>query len=112
MSISYAVFCLKKKILEHPHPVVALEGRRMYVEATVQALVPFNDAAAADIYTLSLHDALPISSRKARSELPRPEVFRCDPRSRNLLGYPTQLDRSRPARFSISQCNKIGRAHV
>src|SRR6266481_2651323 len=46
-SISYAVFCLKKK---RPCP-----------------LFFFNDTATTEIYTLSLHDALPISAGGAGS---------------------------------------------
>src|SRR6266480_1150018 len=42
MSISYAVFCLKKK---------------------TRLCFFFNDTATTEIYTLSLHDALPISGR-------------------------------------------------
>src|SRR2546422_295150 len=41
--ISYAVFCLKKK--KHQH---------------LSSLFFFNDTATTEIYTLSLHDALPI----------------------------------------------------
>src|SRR5258708_2470130 len=42
--ISYAVFCLKKKKV-----------------ATLSLFFFFNDTATTEIYTLSLHDALPIS---------------------------------------------------
>src|SRR5215216_6369700 len=79
--ISYAVFCLKKKknmqtehakqvlfahIVQHPgglHHLAALEpglvGRR---DPRVVAELDFffNDTATTEIYTLSLHDALPI----------------------------------------------------
>src|SRR5215211_2123535 len=66
--ISYAVFCLKKK--------TEPEGRRhLYISAPpLPRVVPrppapraysvlfcFNDTATTEIYTLSLHDALPIS---------------------------------------------------
>src|SRR5258708_2038307 len=57
--ISYAVFCLTKTIPD-PQSWVAL----------VAFLVPavtvffFNDTATTEIYTLSLHDALPISPRR------------------------------------------------
>src|ERR1039457_4432907 len=44
--ISYAVFCLKKK----------------YYCFTINIF--FNDAATTEIYTLSLHDALPISIKR------------------------------------------------
>src|SRR3712207_4786912 len=47
-NISYAVFCLKKK--------------KTYELSTSGVLVFFfNDTATTEIYTLSLHDALPIS---------------------------------------------------
>src|SRR5256885_1749891 len=45
--ISYAVFCLKKK-------------------KSVRFFFFFNDTATTEIYTLSLHDALPISRRRSR----------------------------------------------
>src|SRR5215208_313902 len=44
---SYAVFCLKKK--------------------KIRLVLFFNDTATTEIYTLSLHDALPISSGSASS---------------------------------------------
>src|ERR671925_526409 len=46
-TISYAVFCLKKN-----------QSRRLPV------FFVFNDTATTEIYTLSLHDALPISRRR------------------------------------------------
>src|SRR4030095_4776133 len=49
--ISYAVFCLKTHTRAHLH-----------------SRVFFNDTATTEIYTLSLHDALPIFSN---SELPQ-----------------------------------------
>src|SRR3989442_924656 len=50
--ISYAVFCLKKKkTTPAPRP------SRLF-------FFFFNDTATTEIYTLSLHDALPISSAK------------------------------------------------
>src|SRR6266498_1448128 len=56
--ISYAVFCLKKK--EAPSSpiqrVAAYPGRRFRL-----LFVFFNDTATTEIYTLSLHDALPNS---------------------------------------------------
>src|SRR5690606_23888051 len=39
-------------LLEHPHPVVALEDRRLDVEATVQALDPVDVATDEDLGTL------------------------------------------------------------
>src|SRR2546430_1797890 len=51
--ISYAVFCLKKK---HNLPD----------RIRFSFFFFFNDTATTEIYTLSLHDALPISCRPAR----------------------------------------------
>src|SRR2546421_426777 len=55
--ISYAVFCLKKKKKQQEHISVFYN--------TIPRVVPlsfffFNDTATTEIYTLSLHDALPI----------------------------------------------------
>src|SRR5580698_1397527 len=88
MSISYAVFCLKKKKKDvpdprhrqyrrkHPHKR-DLRGRRpfscdespqtggigRYAAFTLSSSIFFfNATATTEIYTLSLHDALPISS--------------------------------------------------
>src|SRR2546426_863252 len=47
--ISYAVFCLKKK---------------KYIYLALFVLFFFNDTATTEIYTLSLHDALPIWTRR------------------------------------------------
>src|SRR6266704_3631520 len=86
VSISYAVFCLKKKM--YAETVRRNRGRRSQSRTCVErggagggrrgvdggdravqyrraAFVPvffFNDTATTDIYTLSLHDALPISA--------------------------------------------------
>src|ERR1017187_6390924 len=68
--ISYAVFCLKKN--KTVLPVRRLERCRLetvrvahslptgLVQETVYIHFFFNDAATTEIYTLSLHDALPI----------------------------------------------------
>src|SRR6266480_615072 len=75
MSISYAVFCLKKKKtisfmeaheVTHEHGNKFATARHFHVEISVghNVLVIlfffFNDTATTEIYTLSLHDALPI----------------------------------------------------
>src|SRR2546426_33007 len=55
--ISYAVFCLKKKknnCLSRSHHYTP--------PPTLPSVFFFNDTATTEIYTLSLHDALPISS--------------------------------------------------
>src|SRR6266851_1331216 len=88
ITISYAVFCLKKKtrrIRAHPASLTAIFTLK-YPQAIspmqqstaqtvpVEFLRPrdtarflnvffFNDTATTEIYTLSLHDALPISGR-------------------------------------------------
>src|SRR5258707_1050719 len=54
-NISYAVFCLKKKIMSNTAS-----------SAHLQFFFFFNDTATTEIYTLSLHDALPISSHLAK----------------------------------------------
>src|SRR5215204_4011994 len=68
--ISYAVFCLKKKKAWRPF----LPVRARLVHLALQLFVVpfcFNDPATTEIYTLSLHDALPICwrppARPARS---------------------------------------------
>src|ERR1022692_1101707 len=90
--ISYAVFCLKKKqnkpspVVDDPTALVQYTVRRLaYVAAqsvvknntmarsTMTAAAArvlfffFNDTATTEIYTLSLHDALPISRTRRRS---------------------------------------------
>src|SRR6266446_6388513 len=61
--ISYAVFCLKKK---------RISRRRRSIVSPVRLgscvfFFFFNDTATTEIYTLSLHDALPISRRRRTS---------------------------------------------
>src|SRR5215467_4261787 len=72
--ISYAVFCLKKKKRERVHDL----GRANIAERSMKAgedtyglslFFFFNDTATTEIYTLSLHDALPTS---ATGESPPP----------------------------------------
>src|SRR6266478_5700346 len=79
--ISYAVFCLKKKknveqnvfsVLHRQAPVIdraelhgETEERQQRIAGDLEvgavvALFFFNDTATTEIYTLSLHDALPI----------------------------------------------------
>src|SRR5258708_3216349 len=60
--ISYAVFCLKKKKTTH-HTLSPKTPLLLCVLPTVIILACFfffNDTATTEIYTLSLHDALPI----------------------------------------------------
>src|SRR2546430_15782065 len=67
----------------------------------------FNDTATTEIYTLSLHDALPISQRKRRGSVtatPALTQRRCDIRPEN--GIPLSRKRSNTTRAtfrSISQ---------
>src|SRR5258708_3272780 len=71
--ISYAVFCLKKKNtrnqnspqLQHPFHVSSLYALSGGIAMTV-LLFFFNDTATTEIYTLSLHDALPICTGRSR----------------------------------------------
>src|ERR1044071_252940 len=93
VDISYAVFCLKKKAQSHPillgsdsrnarcgAALVARGGcqrRRLIVAlrpvrpraASVLGVFFFNDTATTEIYTLSLHDALPISYKELNAKL-------------------------------------------
>src|SRR6266568_2704242 len=75
-SISYAVFCLKKKTTTHVGSSIrhlATDSLQRHVQASSfnfcsssllllcgTAVFFFNDTATTEIYTLSLHDALPI----------------------------------------------------
>src|SRR3989304_2701012 len=84
--ISYAVFCLKKKknnnvrmrllcssrrtrVRQDAYPrILAVRAHRMLARSTILCCTRrpslclfFNDTATTEIYTLSLHDALPIS---------------------------------------------------
>src|SRR5579884_3464100 len=78
VAISYAVFCLKKKKLELAERITSnkpltnfavLQALPMISESNPQTgllmesliVFFFNDTATTEIYTLSLHDALPIS---------------------------------------------------
>src|SRR6266446_2443349 len=86
--ISYAVFCLKKKRSSHTatacttHDAVvrvsgsltlnlnSAIGRRNAFAYVARSIFFFNDTATTEIYTLSLHDALPISPRHRRRRQP------------------------------------------
>src|SRR3989442_1680906 len=58
--ISYAVFCLKKKKKKKTNILTVLVSSLFF-------FFFFNDTATTEIYTLSLHDALPISHTHGRS---------------------------------------------
>src|SRR4051812_49648606 len=62
------------------------DARRDACETRAPSFFFFNDTATTEIYTLSLHDALPIS-RRARSPPPAP-----------VAGPPPGAPRRRPAR--------------
>src|SRR4051794_9836013 len=72
--ISYAVFCLKKKKKKSREPSTQLCTRaptlppRCTPPPSSLRLFFFNDTATTEIYTLSLHDALPISMRDIKSK--------------------------------------------
>src|SRR6267142_206391 len=77
MSISYAVFCLKKKQSDQVDPrqsvrkhiertlrhssVASNQKHHIRSIASIEDLFFFTDTATTEIYTLSLHDALPVS---------------------------------------------------
>src|SRR6201999_1311906 len=77
LGISYAVFCLKTfadyKIVGTSVPRVDIPAKATrnfryppVLRVAVILLFFFNDTATTEIYTLSLHDALPISRRQRR----------------------------------------------
>src|SRR5690348_13991140 len=72
-SISYAVFCLKKKKKKNTktYPTKTINNNSQYTahpllhpsdfpSPSTSSFFFFNDTATTEIYTLSLHDALPI----------------------------------------------------
>src|SRR5882724_1543649 len=98
LGISYAVFCLKKKKAQFRAGGVPSEEDyctfhhyifRLLIDQAVKLHLPvhffffffFNDTATTEIYTLSLHDALPICHRHA-ARLPRAGRLRRDARQR------------------------------
>src|SRR6202795_594319 len=93
-SISYAVFCLKKKIFGFAtrtrcnRDPANLPGP-LFRPRPVFALFFFNDPAPTEIYTLSLHDPLPISDSKEQ-----PATAGADKCVRNALSRPAYSIRS------------------
>src|SRR5689334_8463534 len=73
-SISYAVFCLKKKKrIKSSTAFFIMHSLHTYIQPIVAVMSQqhiisffFNDTATTEIYTLSLHDALPISRPRGR----------------------------------------------
>src|SRR2546426_426153 len=59
--ISYAVFCLKKKRIKC---LDTFQVKPTVLRNSTNVSFFFNDTATTEIYTLSLHDALPISRRR------------------------------------------------
>src|SRR3712207_7652021 len=67
--------------------------------SVVSAFFFFNDTATTEIYTLSLHDALPISPRAGPRRRARPLLAPPDlPRPTRLQGPQTRLPELRPER--------------
>src|SRR5690554_987164 len=62
---SYAVFCLKKKKPDHLGLLPRRRRGRLLLPVPGQRCFFFHDTPATGIYTLSLHDALPICPVKA-----------------------------------------------
>src|SRR6266496_413001 len=107
VEISYAVFCLKKKnstpTRSRSRTGMANPSLNRYGESKERrpawtlisdptepmsvccsSFFFFNDTATTEIYTLSLHDALPISSRGGRtSSSPAPTILDSRPRTRS-----------------------------
>src|SRR2546430_1664384 len=109
--ISYAVFCLKKKKQLQYSRICLLTMTQL----VCSSIFFFNDTATTEIYTLSLHDALPISV----FDLAFPsDLIPCFPprgKRRNneslISGRPTE--RALRLRDPSSRCvRQIGRAHV
>src|SRR5580704_7028967 len=81
-SISYAVFCLKKKIEQglqyntvyhDEYLCVRSDPNRQRHGRYDRVFFFFNDPPPTEIYTLSLHDALPISNRSVSELFARDE---------------------------------------
>src|ERR1039457_1885395 len=85
---SYAVFCLKKKKGTNVARVLCSQTVEKLTqidfipsEVPICCIFFFNDTATTEIYTLSLHDALPIYAPRVRgsAEAWRSSPFRCAP---------------------------------
>src|SRR3712207_4451926 len=81
-NISYAVFCLKKKKKINTMCRLNIYNYTDNTRPYVLSFFFFNDTATTEIYTLSLHDALPISSAAATPRRPGPSR-----RSRRWTGW-------------------------
>src|SRR6202453_4140852 len=90
LRISYAVFCLKKKRRSGDRRGLsaaaanrpAITGEHLSETGCLARCLFFlNDPATTEIYTLPLHDALPISTRRRWPARPRAAAVRRRPRS-------------------------------
>src|SRR5690242_17284619 len=89
MSISYAVFCLKKKktktyitTIQHKYICNHQLSACLYRSTTIRPYFLFTAPATPEIYTLSLHDALPIYAAPDRAGAPRGDAARASSRRR------------------------------
>src|SRR5215475_5784978 len=106
VKISYAVFCLKKK--KRPGSAKGVVFITLDDETGIANLVVwpdtfffFNDTATTEIYTLSLHDALPIFNRGLRMVLSRPSQF-IEGISEDLLEPVTVVEDRKSTRLNSS----------
>src|SRR2546429_2058943 len=67
----------------------------------------FNDTATTEIYTLSLHDALPISARRAHS----PRRFSCAPCSPRSRRWPISLAQVCLPSWSDRKSTRLNSSH-
>src|SRR3712207_7617341 len=68
----------------------------------------FNDTATTEIYTLSLHDALPISRRCDRRSSPFPRALRCSQNPTTREWWP-QSSREGPYPWRRTPCERWDR---
>src|SRR2546422_6072273 len=84
----------------HPQPSVCTRHRSFFF---------FNDTATTEIYTLSLHDALPIS--RARTTPARGARSRAGTRSRGGRRAPAGRGRARSARRRDRESTRLNSSH-
>src|SRR2546426_470635 len=108
---------LEKKKLSHP---ICASAHGLHCQAAVfsvscsliSGLIVFfffNDTATTEIYTLSLHDALPISISAVRPD-PAPDRPASHPRGDDAAGLPDA--EGAKAQGAHARADEIGRAHV
>src|SRR3712207_8948757 len=66
----------------------------------------FNDTATTEIYTLSLHDALPISWRAGKKKICLPAAASTTSRTLRI----TSVRRARQPRYTVSRCANCARS--